>query len=384
MLSRATGAEGKDRSENRDPDHLRDRRARLLKIRTLHRFFGKPTTYDISDVCNLTCEGCLYFSGKDYVPRPDSSSLLAWDMFFEGEKQRGVNFGYFTGAEPSLAPDILRQAMKHIPAGVIFSNGIKKVPDDVRYSIHFSIWGDAENNAQLRGADNTAKALRNYQGDERAMATLTINRRNIDQIVPITRRCADHGVNITYSYFSPTDDYLDRLSGAEREESDYYRVSSGSDNIMLGPDDFERARNAILEAKQAYPENVLYLMGFNDWVTGPDLYDLDENGIATDCGIRLSPELKHWNVDLTENSGKCCSPNIDCKDCRAYANTYGTYLARLKSFAGEGDKLDQWIEVWELWARMFILREAQDRVLGNVGGEKKNPAYGPDSLVPAE
>mgnify|MGYP001582677451 CR=1 FL=1 len=284
---------------------------KLKQIRELHRQFGNvvSSNYDISDVCNLKCEGCLYFSGTNNVPTGSKGSTEAWSRFFSTEAGRGVNFGYFSGAEPSLTQDVLRAAMPHIPNGMVTTNGIKKIEKDIRYRIHISLWGGETQSEILRGADNGKKALKNYAGDDRAVAVYTINRQNIEDMVPVSKMCADHGVPITYSYFSPTEDYLERLKGGGQGESSYFRERSDDERILLDQTDFARVRNYIAEAQDKYPDFVWYSLDYDDWLTRPEgIYKLDANGLAVDCGVRMAAHHKHFNVDLERNEGKCCSP----------------------------------------------------------------------------
>lgn len=342
-----------------DAPHDGSRRPQVLsQLRELHRRFGTivSSNYDISDTCNLKCEGCLYFSGLTYAKREAAHSLEDWDDFFRSEAMRGINFGYFAGAEPSLVQDILRKAAGHIHKGVIFTNGIKRIDEDIRYRIHISLWGDKANSQTLRGSDNVQKALKNYRSDARAICVYTITKHNIDEIPSVSRLCADSGIPITFSYFSPTDDYLARLGGTLPGHSDYFRISSKEDNLSLCHEDFLRARHAIAEAKASFPEHVWYSLEYDKWVTqAGGIYRLDGQGVAMDCGNRLSARHRHFNVDLTLNTGKCCSPNISCRDCRAYAQGYATLLSRPHQFSKTDETFRIWTEVWELWMRIFML-----------------------------
>lgn len=342
----------------------------LQKIRNLHRLHGTivSSNYDITDDCNLTCEGCLYFSGLGYKRRP-ATSAEAWEAFFAEESARGVNFGYFAGAEPSLVPEVLRVAAKHIHLGVVFTNGIKKIPEDIRYRIHLSLWGNSQDNQMLRGADNSLKALRNYSGDPRAIAVYTINRRNIDSIELVAGLCADHGLPITFSYFSPTDDYLARSSGHLATQTPFFRGNLKDGNLMLRQEDFRKAHQSISKAKQTHKSYVIYSLAYDAWITQPnDIYRLNEHNVAIDCGNRISRDFRHYNVDLSLNKDKCCSPNLDCKQCRAYTNGYSTLLSRFPQFRRNADSLQLWTETWELWRSLFLPLEHQGDAIASYRG----------------
>ncbi|WP_454255696.1 hypothetical protein [Pseudomonas sp. Marseille-Q8238] len=99
----------------------------------------RPSQYDITSVCNLTCEGCLFFSGDDYLGHKDVTDLQQIEAFFAAEGARGVRFGYFAGAEPSLAENKLAIASRHIPYGTVFTNGIKRLSAEISYRVHVSI-----------------------------------------------------------------------------------------------------------------------------------------------------------------------------------------------------------------------------------------------------
>lgn len=113
----------------------------------------RPSQYDIANACNLRCEGCLFFAGSDYLGHPEERDAERIDAFFAGEAARGINFAQFGGAEPALAVDTLRIAARYISCGVVFTNGTVRIPDDVPYSLHISIWGLPEASAEVRGAD---------------------------------------------------------------------------------------------------------------------------------------------------------------------------------------------------------------------------------------
>lgn len=327
-----------------------------LRFRELRARVGHltPSNYDISDTCNLRCEGCLFFDGADRLGHDDSADDGAWDAFFAKEAARGVNFAYLAGAEPTLAPRRIGLARKHIPHGVIFTNGTRRVSPDLDYRIHISVWGAPAENARLRGADNVAKAIRLYAGDPRAIFVYTIGRTNIGDIFETARAMHEAGCALTFSYFSPTTSYLSKLN-SDVAEDDYFKISTAEDNLVMTPSDFAAARREITRAIEAFGATILYSLDYDAWITSEVPHRIDPaSGIAIDCGNRLTPKHLHFSVDLSQSTGKCCSPNIDCSGCRAYAQGYGTYLKRFSEVRHDAVELDRWLSVWELWARMFL------------------------------
>ena len=308
----------------------------------------RTSNYDISNTCNLRCEGCLYFSGAGEEISQAESDIAVWQDFFAAEARRGVNFAYIGGAEPSLTQDRIRACHDHIPLGVIFTNGTSRIDPDIGYRIHISLWGNDQRTGLDRGANVNRKAMRNYAGDRRAVCVMTLNALNLDEIPEVAQACADHGLPLIFSLFSPTVEYNRRIEGAPGMASDYFRFSGGQSDMRLDDGALARAREAMFAAADAFPGTVRIVPSFVDWVTQPgSLYALNNDGVATDCGNRLSHRHVHFNADLTRNTGKCCSPNIDCRDCRAYAMSYATYFSRRRRL-----EID-WEEVLTFWREMF-------------------------------
>jgi len=330
----------------------------ILRYRWLRKNIGMlvPSNYDISNKCNLKCEGCLFFEGDDYGNYKDANDDLSWDSFFADEASRGVNFAYIAGAEPSLELNRIRLAAKHIRSGVVFTNGTRRIPDDINYQIHISLWGGQEQTEYLRGFDTTLRAIQNYANDPRAHFVYTINSVNINEIYKTAQRLHDAGQRLTFSYFSPTVKYLRKLADGTANDGSFFRFSQAERNLIMTVDDFRRARQAIVQVLSDFGETIVYSLDYDDWISNPDgVYTLDpETGVALDCGMRETFHHRHYNVDLTPSLEKCCSPNVSCSGCRAYAQGYGTFLHRFRGRRKDSSQFAQWLAVWELWVRLFL------------------------------
>jgi hypothetical protein len=330
----------------------------------LRKQIGRLVTsnYDITDRCNLRCEGCLFFAGDDYKKYRSSGDIETWQKFFRSENERGINFGYFAGAEPSLELGRLRAAHEHIARGVVFSNGLVKIPDDISYRIHISLWGSENQSLDLRGA-GIQKALRNYENDDRAVFVVTVTSTSVETLYDVSKSISDYGGIITFNLFSPTTKYLAEHAVIEDSDKQYFRRSHAVDSPILSDSDIARATEQILRAKRDFPTTVVYSTYFHNWLTRPGgLYQLDPvTGIAMNCGNRLSERHRHYNVDLSATEAKCCSPNIDCSQCRAYAQSYATFLKEKASPRLRPAISDEWLEVWRIWARLFIGEQPPER-----------------------
>lgn len=333
-----------------------DLKTRFDRIRRIAGHI-RPSQYDVSDTCNLKCGGCLYFSGNDRQDVREEIALEAVDRFFAAEAARGVNFAQLAGAEPALSPDKLKIITTHIPRGVIFTNGTIPIDQEIRYRIHISVWGLDDEARTLRGADSFKKALRLYAGDNRAIFVLTINRHNLDSISHIARVCDHSGVKLSFNHFSPTEEYTEQPSS---NFSEYSRMAGEGQAPTLGAEDLARAQREIAVAMATYPDTVVYSPFFNDWVHRPEgLYRLNDQGVAMDCGSRVTSRYRHYRVDLGDSgNAKCCVPNLSCRTCRLYAQALATALHRFDRFTGSETDFMGWLEMYEFWARLFLLNSA--------------------------
>ncbi|HEY8614141.1 MAG TPA: hypothetical protein VIL69_23005, partial [Roseomonas sp.] len=324
------------------------------RYRELRRRVGdiRPSQYDISRRCNLSCEGCLFFLGSDYQEHGETRDTAALDRFFAKEAARGVNYGQFAGAEPALRQDVLRIAARHLNRGVVFTNGTVRLDASLPYALHVSVWGLAEKGERLRGADTFMKALRNYRGDPRATFIFTLNADNLATVPELTEICADHGVRLSFSHFSPTLEYQNRLQTVSAEESEYFRISSGADNLLFDAEGLTHAEALIAAAMRDHPRTVVYSDAFNRWIHQPaGIYRSDPlTGLPENCGSRITANYRHFHTDLSDSgNAKCCAPNIDCGSCRLYAQSLASALHRVHEFAGSAGDFSGWLDIWEHW-----------------------------------
>lgn len=322
-----------------------------------HAFPLLSSNYDITRECNLRCEGCLFFEGPDFLDHPDDKSLADYQAFFKGEMDRGVNFAYFAGGEPSLEQERLRVAQRYLPRGIIATNGTIRIASDIRYAIHVSLWGGPDSTRKMRGGSVFQRALRNYRHDDRAVFIYTVNHQNIDSIPQVAAICHEYGVRLSFSHFSSTEQYEHKLRDGTPNDSRFFRFSCESDNLRLTDDDRLRVHDILEQMIDTYPRTVIYSRHYNDWISqGGSLYRLDpETGLALDCPIRLSKFHRHYHVDLTQSDGKCCSPNIACSDCRAYAMALATFRHRIRHYLDSMESFAHWIEVMDMWCQLYLL-----------------------------
>lgn len=193
----------------------------------------RSSNYDVNNTCDLACEGCYYFV-SDQKTNNRRPSIERYDAFFGSEVARGINYPAFAGGEPSLNPQALKIAARHWSNGIIYTNGARRIPDEVPFRIAVSVWGSRSRNDLLRGANSYDRALTAATGDRRAMIYLTISRDNIDDIESVVRDCAARGIPVCFQDFSMTTEYM-RLLDAEIPPGDnrYFRLSTNEGNLSL-------------------------------------------------------------------------------------------------------------------------------------------------------
>ncbi len=329
---------------------------RYQRAKETVRAFRRPAFYEIETRCNLKCEGCYYFEGGDTWKINGDKTLDEWKLFFRQEAERGVSMAYFVGAEPALAQERLLAAAEHFPWGNIGTNGTIRLHKDIPYRIGVSVWaGDDAADIQLRGASVFRKALANYEGDKRAIMLLTVSRETIHQVPEVARLCREHGVELTYNLYSPTHSFLNKLASDHHHDDRFFRFSDRSNSPVFADSDWTKVRDILAGTIEDYPETVAYCQEYNDHMCQPgSRYQLDESGIALDCQSRITDPMRYYTTDLEAKSVKCCTPDIDCSQCRMYSGGWSSrFIPTLKDVATP-KSFTAWLNMIDTLGRIFL------------------------------
>ncbi len=332
--------------------HLAGRYENAKKI---IRIFRKPAFYEITQRCNLKCEGCYYFEGN-FKPVPEQGSLAAWEEFFAAEAKRGVSIAYFVGAEPALEQERLVAASRAFPYGNVGTNGTVKIDPVVPYRISISMWaGDDDTDRKLRGAAVFRKAFKNYIGDPRVLVYFTLSRWNLGTARTVVEMCRDHGFPLTFNLYSPSITFLQKLASHSANDRDFFRVSKQGDTPMFSDTDLSEARRTVENLMEEFPETVLYSKAYNDWSTRPGpMHEIDENGLAPRCGSRILGHMNYYGSDLKQQHPKCCTPDLDCSQCRIMSGGWSTKLQPDAQDLANGEGFAGWMDVLEALNRIFV------------------------------
>lgn len=302
-------------------------------------FFLRESTYDMSNRCNIRCDGCYYFVGdKQFAEENKSES--AWRELFLLEKERGITFVVLAGAEPSLVPELCAACYDVIPLGAIATNGLISIPREIDYRIHISIWGNDQTSLAVRKApDMLVRQMKNYQDDPRAVFVYTFTPFNIDDAREVTKILADNGQQITFNMFSAPVGY----DGSLRHTADSLKKTGE----MMG------------ELLHDYPDTVLFSpYNIVAHTSGKGLHDLfsctyPRMNPSTDIGLGRS--FRQYRTDLQwDRDAACCVPDTDCDDCRHYAAGSAVVTARMFRHATDPVTFSAWLDYADTYLAVWV------------------------------
>ena len=311
-------------------------RSRWEKIRKY--FFLRESTFDMTNRCNLRCDGCYYYEGVKPLAR-ENREPRAWRKLMQAEKARGITYVVLAGAEPSLVPELLSVCYEEMPLGCIASNGFQKIPESIGYRIHVSVWGNDATTARVRQARNLLAAqIENYRGDPRAVFVYTFTKENIEEASSVVETLASCDCRVTFNMFSSPLGY----QGALRHDRE----------------SLARVRMVMMDLLLRYPRHVLF-SSYNIVAHTHDssLHDLfkcayPRRNASTNIGLGRS--FRQYRTDLTwDRDAACCVPDTDCADCRHYAAGSAVVTSRLYrhvmnplTFRSWLDYVDTYLAVW--------------------------------------
>ncbi|BBO81611.1 hypothetical protein DSCO28_21770 [Desulfosarcina ovata subsp. sediminis] len=302
-------------------------------------FFLRESTYDMTRRCNIRCNGCYYYEGEKQHA-VENSDLEQWRRLMQAEKARGITFVVLAGAEPSLVPERCQVCFDEIPLGAIATNGLKRIPGEIGYRLHISVWGDDETSYRTRGAkEMLVRQTDNYRSDPRAIFVYTFTPDNIDQAETVTRLLAREGCQVTFNMFSAPVGY--------------------TGDLRHTPNSLSRTRQAMLDLMVRYPQTVVYsrynAVAHTHRLGLHDLYGCSypRRNPSTDVGLGRS--FRQYRTDLGwDREAACCVPDTDCSDCRHYAAGSAVVTARLFRHATDPDTFRSWLDYVDTYLAVWV------------------------------
>ena len=302
-------------------------------------FFLRESTYDMSNRCNIRCEGCYFFAGEKQFAE-ENTDEKAWQQLLEAEKERGITFAVLAGAEPSLVPNLCEICYRVIPLGTIASNGLKPIPREIDYQIHISVWGNDQTSQAIRKApDMLARQMVNYKNDPRAVFVYTFTPVNIDEAREVTRLLAENDQKITFNMFSAPIGYRGHLRHTKET--------------------LIKTRRVMSELLTEYPQTVLFSTYNIVAHTGTQgLHELfscsyPRRNPSTDIGLGRS--FRQYRTDLQwDRDAACCVPDTDCDDCRHYAAGSAVVTARMYRHATDPVTFSAWLDYVDTYLAVWV------------------------------
>jgi len=311
-------------------------RARWEKVRKY--FFLRESTYDMSNRCNLCCDGCYYYEGEKQFAG-ENGDAEAWRALMCAEKERGITYVVLAGAEPSLVSELLEVCFAEMPLGCIATNGVRRIESTIGYKIHISVWGNDATSIRVRKAGNLLKRqIENYRGDPRAVFVYTFTRENIDEAAGVVDELAAADCRVTFNMFSSPVGYTGPL---RHDEASLVRTREAMGEMMA-----RHPRHLLFSPYNAVAHT--HALGLHD------LYRCSYPRMNASTDIGLGRSFRQFRTDLSwDRDAACCVPDTDCADCRHYAAGSAVVTARLyrhvkdpRTFRSWLDYVDTYLAVW--------------------------------------
>lgn len=302
-------------------------------------FFLRESTYDMTNRCNIRCEGCYYFTGAKQFAE-ENLDETAWRNLMQAEKERGITFAVLAGAEPSLVPQLCRICAETIPHGAIATNGLKVIPRDIDYRIHISVWGNDRTSSGIRKAsDMLVRQMANYRDDPRAVFVYTFTPHNIDEAGEVAAMLADNGQRITFNMFSAPVGYTGPLRHS--------------------PETLARTAEMMTELLTSHPESVLFsaynIVAHTHALGLHELFSCTYPRMNPSTAIGLGRSFRQYRTDLQwDRDAACCVPDTDCPDCRHYAAGSAVVTARMYRHATDPETFSAWLDYVDTYLAVWV------------------------------
>ena len=254
---------------------------------------------DVTDNCNLKCQHCYHFHGKNDF-KTKELALHVWKKRFNELHKEGVRFILLVGGEPALRKDVLMLADKIFPFIYVITNGTIKIPENFNHLLFVSLDGIEERNDSIRGKGVFSKVMKNYPGDKRVAINMTITKDNYKELKDVVNLAKENGFRGVVCNIC--------ASGIDVEVPMFIR---------------ENERKMIIEElkriKSLYPKDFLLSKEMIKWYEYPDHRD----------SCHWGDEVLHF--DVSWNKRRCFGNNTDCSNCGCLAGAMQNPLKMLLS-----------------------------------------------------
>ena len=304
----------------------------------------RSSIYDVTNRCNLRCRGCFFFSsGENHVK--EETNIKQWEAFIDKERKRGVNLAILIGGEPTLCMDRVEAFYKRLPS-YCATNGLIKIPRDKfpDMMVGISLWGSSEDEKILRGKDTFAISSKNYEGDPYTYYLYTITPKQVGKIESVVKRIVDVGLKV----------HLQLLSNDE-----------GMEGFSWRPEELRDLRFEMDEMLDQYPRTVISCKYYHEIITTGKMmgrtFGWHECPSVTESLDNRQPPVKRlihfyrWAADLKTVHRCCTSATRDCSTCKDGAAHMSWVMVNKRDHLNSTRDLQNWIEVYEMFAKLYRL-----------------------------
>jgi hypothetical protein len=299
----------------------------------------RSVSLDLTNICNLRCTGCYYFSeGMDALESPSSEE--AFDDWIRAELDRDTNFVTIVGGEPGLYLDRVKKIYDNFRMNIA-TNGLRRIPYEgfEEMPIGVAVWGDHDSDRELRGGgkrDIFSTALKNYRDDPRAFFYYTVTPGRAHEIESVVGQCVENGNRVLYNFYSDLDDVggdLDYRSG------------------------FDAVCEAIDRTIEKYPDQILLTSHFANIISSGELlgerwgydvctnvsFDNPVNAVRTGNGNPYNRHFRAYNADFRTTRRCCTGIDRSCDSCFDVWERFSWVMINMRKHLGTVEDFTDWL-----------------------------------------
>jgi len=237
---------------------------------------------DITDNCNLRCDHCYHFRGKDEFNKSEEP-VSVWNERFMELYRGGTRFILLLGGEPALRTDILMLADSIFPFVYVITNGTISIPKEFNHRLFVSLDGGKKTNDDIRGVGVYDLVLKNFSEDPRVIINMTLSTDNYMELEHVVKTSLEH-----------------KLRGVVCNICTY--TLGDSNPLPLSREARKPISSELKRVKKKYPGGLILTSSMINWYAEPDHSDYCYWGD------------KAHHFDSSWNRRRCFA-NTDCSNC---------------------------------------------------------------------
>lgn len=205
----------------------------LIKIYGISSVSKKPTryTHEVTRRCNLYCPNCYVYNfnpsysnltRQEILKKVEKNelSIKKYKKLFEEEISQGCRSIFLIGGEPTLRMNLIKLTHSYFGRNMtLISNGLIKIPTDLKFPFAISVDGGKTVHDKIRGDGTWERIFENYSDDHRVMLSCCLRNGTTNQIQKVIDDWIDTDVfGVSFFFLTPSkSDSSSTVLGEERE-----------------------------------------------------------------------------------------------------------------------------------------------------------------------